>query len=351
MNASSNYTQAKTWLEETCFLPSSPQQRLRLHQTLLNCYRSNNHAYHNLIHINHLLHLASENRCHFQNWPVVYLAIWFHDVIYDPSRKDNEQVSARLAQDHLTKLGLEPDQVNRVVCFIQATANHQLNYIDESDHEDAKLFLDLDLAILAEPWPRYQRYAEAVRNEYRHISAVTYALGRRNFLRTMLKRPFIFHSPLMRVQWEHKARINIQREILGPLRWLVPNHTFLSKEHRLSSGKTCLIRSVRNTLLSNYFVLAYPKDQGEPNAHEITELMRVGIEEARALAQGHVGNEEAFTVFYSGHSSRREKGWHMHIFLLGSRWRKAWLYLVLSSKNLLQWLRFHKDDLQLTQTP
>ena len=51
-----------------------------------------------------------------------------------------------------------------------------------------------------------------------------------------------------------------------------------------------------------------------------------------------------FTILYSGYGARREKGWHVHIVLLGNRWRKAWLYLVLSAKNLLQAFGLRKDD-------
>ncbi|MFT6359056.1 MAG: hypothetical protein ACJAYJ_003284, partial [Saprospiraceae bacterium] len=49
-------------------------------------------------------------------------------------------------------------------------------------------------------------------------------------------------------------------------------------------------------------------------------------------------------VIYSGYSSRRERGWHIHIILLGSRWREAWLYLMLAEKNILQALKIREDD-------
>jgi hypothetical protein len=39
-----------------------------------------------------------------------------------------------------------------------------------------------------------------------------------------------------------------------------------------------------------------------------------------------------------------EVGWHIHIVLLTGRWRKAWLYLVLAGKNLLQALGLRRDD-------
>jgi len=67
------------------------------------------------------------------------------------------------------------------------------------------------------------------------------------------------------------------------------------------------------------------------------------IERAKILAYEFIGDREAFTIF-SGYSARREKGWHVHIVLLGNRWRKAWLYFVLSAKNLFQAMGLRNDD-------
>ena len=50
------------------------------------------------------------------------------------------------------------------------------------------------------------------------------------------------------------------------------------------------------------------------------------------------------SILYSGYSARREDGWHIHIVLLTGRWRKAWLYLVLAGKNVLQALGLRRDD-------
>ena len=65
-------------------------------------------------------------------------------------------------------------------------------------------------------------------------------------------------------------------------------------------------------------------------------MITIGVERAQSIASDTLGDPEAFGLIYSGYSARREKGWHVHIVLLGNRWRKAWLYLVLAGKNLLQ---------------
>lgn len=113
---------------------------------------------------------------------------------------------------------------------------------------------------------------------------------------------------------------------------------------RLASGGVCKLIRIRREWIPNYYVLAFPLNQGEPTALEVAEMMKLGIQHAKELAIEHVGDAEAFSILYSGYSARREKGWHIHIVLLGNRWRKAWLYFVLSGKNILQGLGFRKDD-------
>ncbi|MEM7356068.1 MAG: hypothetical protein AAF657_34955 [Acidobacteriota bacterium] len=112
----------------------------------------------------------------------------------------------------------------------------------------------------------------------------------------------------------------------------------------LASGKLCQLIRVRNELIPSYYVLTFSKAQGQPTAEEVSEMLILGVQRAQELALAQVGDPEAFAVLYSGYSARREKGWHVHIVLLGNRWRKAWLYLVLAGKNLLQALNLRKDD-------
>jgi hypothetical protein len=116
------------------------------------------------------------------------------------------------------------------------------------------------------------------------------------------------------------------------------------QEFPLATGKTCLLTPIRNDLIPNYCLLAFPIDQGQPTASEVTEMLNIGIRHAQKLSGALLNDREAFTILYSGYSARREKGWHVHIVLLGNRWRKAWLYAVLAGKNLLQAIGMRKDD-------
>ena len=112
----------------------------------------------------------------------------------------------------------------------------------------------------------------------------------------------------------------------------------------LASGNSCELLEIKKNMIPDYYLLIFPKSQGEPTAHEVTEMLRLGIDYAKQISYKLLGDEEAFTVLYSGYSSRREKGWHVHIILLGNRWKKAWLYMILCFKNISQALGLRKDD-------
>jgi hypothetical protein len=106
----------------------------------------------------------------------------------------------------------------------------------------------------------------------------------------------------------------------------------------------CQLLNIRNDLIPNYYLLCFPRKLGEPSDIEVSEMLTVGVEYAQKIALEKLNDREAFSVLYSGYSARREKGWHVHIVLLGNRWRKAWLYSVLAMKNLLQAFGMRKDD-------
>jgi len=112
----------------------------------------------------------------------------------------------------------------------------------------------------------------------------------------------------------------------------------------LNSGNECQLIKIQRDFIPNYYLLAFPKHQGEPSINEVAEMLKIGIEQAKNISFEILGDQEAYSIIYSGYSARREKGWHIHIILLGNRWKKAWLYFVLTFKNVGQALGLRKDD-------
>ena len=118
----------------------------------------------------------------------------------------------------------------------------------------------------------------------------------------------------------------------------------------LLSGRSCELIRIQKDMIPSYFLLAFPKTNGQPLTSEVNEMISIGICKAKRIAKESLGDEEAYTIIYSGYSARREKGWHIHIILLSNRWKKAWLYFVLTFKNVLQALKLRRDDSPIAQT-
>jgi len=143
----------------------------------------------------------------FNDPDIARLAIFFHDVIYDPTRSDNEQRSAGLLREKLADL-IAPERLDRAAGIIAATAGHQ-----PSDDHDTNLVLDLDMAILGQPWPVYLSYAQGVMAEYLpHIGDAAWRQGRISlFIDPTLAREDIFITENFK-PLEIQARENLRHE-------------------------------------------------------------------------------------------------------------------------------------------
>jgi hypothetical protein len=118
----------------------------------------------------------------------------------------------------------------------------------------------------------------------------------------------------------------------------------IAERFLLSSGRSCTLYRIQRDLIPDYYLLTFPRVEGEPPPADLAEMLVRGMTRAQQLARERVGDSGAYSILYSGYSARREDGWHIHIVLLTGRWRKAWLYLVLAGKNALQALGLRRDD-------
>lgn len=179
-------------------------------EVLVQAYAEPHRHYHTLTHIAELLQLLDEHG-DAADRDALTLTVLFHDVIYDPARRDNEAASAKLAVEMLAPLGLSGECIATVERYILAT---QHNVSPSSDDDTAlHLLLDLDLSVLASPPARYRAYAQAIRLEYLNVPEDLYCHGRRRVLEGFLARPQIYRTERLRALWEAPARANLAREI------------------------------------------------------------------------------------------------------------------------------------------
>ena len=169
--------------------------------------------YHTWTHVEALLG-------HYRRWvrylnrpgPVLW-ALYWHDAVYDPQAKDNEEQSAQLleleAEGHLS-----PHDIAFAAAIIRATATHTVpEELLPNDAADLALFLDIDLSILGAPQPVYDRYEQDIRAEYSFVPEDAFRTGRSAILKGFLARPRLYFTDLAHAEWDVAARANLARAV------------------------------------------------------------------------------------------------------------------------------------------
>ena len=110
------------------------------------CYSSSDRYCHNLSHIKFMLSEAENFRTEFDDFNSIWFSIWFHDIIYEVNRSDNEERSADMAEAFLIKINYDKIKILNIKNLIQKTKNQQNT--KSTDLFDPLIFLDLDLLIL-----------------------------------------------------------------------------------------------------------------------------------------------------------------------------------------------------------
>lgn len=133
-------------------------------------------------------------------------AIWFHDVIYDPTRDDNEEQSAAFFMES-TAGWIDPALAERIHRFILATDPR----VAREDDPEINLMVDIDLAIFGAEAAEYDAYVAGIRREYAHVPDEDFRKGRDMIMRRFLEEP-LYRTEEFRSR-EAIARDNIRREL------------------------------------------------------------------------------------------------------------------------------------------
>lgn len=176
-------------------------------------YNEPQRAHHTLKHIQQLFEQFDQIKDKLYEPHIIALALYYHDVTYDPRRSDNELKSAEYAVEALSHY-LSAEQCQHIYALIMMTATHQPHKLaDEDKSSDAAYLLDMDLSILGAPWSEYQQYAQAVRYEYMHVAKEDYRTGRIVVLEKLLAHSTLYLTEYYYGRLEELARDNIKREI------------------------------------------------------------------------------------------------------------------------------------------
>lgn len=149
----------------------------------------------------------------------VRLAVLYHDAVYEPGRRDNEQRSAELAVAGIARW--LPDagiDAARVAELIELTARHgsfvPQDFGKTAVADDTRHFLDCDMAILGAEPAVFDAYDRAIAAEYRgHVPGWLFRINRRRFLKALLAKPRIFLSGFFHERYDAQARANLRRAV------------------------------------------------------------------------------------------------------------------------------------------
>jgi predicted metal-dependent HD superfamily phosphohydrolase len=170
---------------------------------LLQRWNEPHRHYHTSAHLAHCLATYDRNPLRDAR---VELALWFHDAVYDPQARDNEERSAGLARAVAATACLAPAIIDVVVGCILATRHRE-----PPASAAQALMLDVDLAILGEARRRFDRYDAAIRAEYAAVPEETYRRERSRILASFAQRVDLYTTPWFRGRYLERARANLLR--------------------------------------------------------------------------------------------------------------------------------------------
>ncbi len=182
---------------------------------VLDRYAEPHRHWHTLRHVSEMLAFVAAHPG--GGHPAQMLDVIFHDVMYDPRSKTNEEDSYWLREEVLRQFG---------PLYEGAPAQRRVRGVDPPDSDDTilatrthrssdprtQVVLDADLEVLSRPWKEYRDYAARIRREYAHVSDEDFRAGRAAFMRAFLQRPALYFTAPMQER-EPLARANLAREI------------------------------------------------------------------------------------------------------------------------------------------
>ena len=173
-------------------------------------YTNKTRHYHNLTHIYNMLLQAETYKTEIKDLDALQFAIWYHDIVYKSSKKDNEEKSALLTEKRLKSINFDLKRIENIKKLIISTKKHEL---DLNKNQDNAYLLDLDLSILGSDWDTYQKYISNIRKEYKIYPDFLYNPGRKKVLKHFLDRKTLYFTYSFRDQYEIQARENLKKEI------------------------------------------------------------------------------------------------------------------------------------------
>lgn len=136
------------------------------------------------------------------------LAGWFHDSVYVPELKDNEEQSVAAMETQIRVLDPDPDVVRRARELILYTKDHR-----PTGNREERMIHDADLGIFGLDRDSYAKYASDIRREYAFVPEDAFKKGRTEILERFLRQA---HE---QGRWFYGLDPILEENVEGNLEW------------------------------------------------------------------------------------------------------------------------------------
>jgi len=171
-----------------------------------NNYLSKSRHYHNLEHIENMFSELDKVESQIKELDTLQFAIYYHDIVYKPTKNDNEHQSALIFEKRISETSFT--NLRGCMAQIEATKEHK-----SSNDNDINILLDLDLSILGKSPKEYKKYYKNIRKEYQIYPNFMYRKGRRKVLKNILRLDFIYKTDFFKQEYENQAKENLRLEL------------------------------------------------------------------------------------------------------------------------------------------
>ena len=150
---------------------------------LLDMWNESHRHYHNLEHLSDLIEQINENyadkKINEKQKEILSLVALFHDIIYEPSRFDNEERSADFF------INLCEDKASPDILQIK------MAILDTKEHKNSTLISEMfnkyDMSVCEKNYEDLLKWEEGIKSEFvPHFGEEAYKLGRVSFLESLL---------------------------------------------------------------------------------------------------------------------------------------------------------------------
>jgi len=193
-------------LWQRCLKAGAADSSAAIHQRLVEAYNEPQRHYHTLVHIDHCLAIFDQCKSLATNADALEIAVWFHDVIFEPGKRNNEAQSAELYQDLSTDV--HDNEFRGLVGRLIMATLHDGSSLDDTD---AGYMVDIDLSSFGLPWEDFMRDSLHLREESAQLSDADYNRKQGEFRSCLAARPHFYQTDFFRQCYEQQAHDNLAK--------------------------------------------------------------------------------------------------------------------------------------------